>query len=318
MFRRLTIAALAALALAPAAARAQTGPAAGPPAGPPTVVVSIKPLHSLAVQVMEGVGVPTLLLETGADPHTYSLKPSEAEALAKARLIVWSGHSVETFMERPVAALAGKARVLRLDREKSLKLHRVREGKAWEHGEDEKKGHAHGAIDGHLWLDPDNAIAIVRALVRELSALDKANAAKYAANGEAAIAALKALDADLAKALAPLKGRRFVVSHDSTQYLERKYQVTAVGSISISPERPPSAQRLHALRTRIKREGIVCVFGEPQHPDTLVKTVVEGTGARTGTLDTDGGIGVPAGKDAYAAIMRGLARALAACLAPAA
>jgi zinc transport system substrate-binding protein len=327
--RRLAVAAVAALILAPAAARAQSAPASAPPA----VVVSIKPIHSLAAQVMDGVGTPTLLLETGADPHTYSLKPSDAEALAKARLVVWSSHSVETFMERPVAALAGKARVVRLDREKSLKLHRVREGKAWEHAEHDEKekkghghghghghshGHSHGAVDGHLWLDPDNAVAIVRVLVRELSALDKRNAAKYAANGETAITALRALDAELARALAPLKGRRFVVAHDSTQYFERKYQLTAVGSISISPERPPSAQRLHELRTRIKRDNVVCVFGEPQHPDTLVKTVIEGTGARTGTLDTDGGIGVAAGRDAYAAIMRNLAKALAACLAPAA
>ena len=200
-----------------------------------------------------------------------------------------------------------------------FEVHRVREGKAWEHADgEEKKGHAHGAIDGHLWLDPDNAVAIVRVLVRELSALDKANAARYAANGEKAIAALKALDAELAAALAPLKGRRFVVAHDSTQYFERKYGLAVAGSIAVSPERPPSARRLADLKARIKRDNVVCVFGEPQHPDTLVKAVVEGTGARTGTLDTDGGIAVPEGPGAYAAIMRNLAKSLAACLAPAA
>ena len=311
--RPLLLAALALVAagpLAPGAALGQSDPA---------VVVSIKPLHSLAAQVMDGVGAPTLLLKTGMDPHTHALKPSEAEALSKARLVVWSSHSVETFMEKPVATLAGKARVVRLDREKTLKLHRVREGKAWEHADgEEKKGHAHGAIDGHLWLDPDNAVAIVRVLVRELSALDKANAARYAANGEKAIAALKALDAELAAALAPLKGRRFVVAHDSTQYFERKYGLAVAGSIAVSPERPPSARRLADLKARIKRDNVVCVFGEPQHPDTLVKAVVEGTGARTGTLDTDGGIAVPEGPGAYAAIMRNLAKSLAACLAPAA
>ncbi len=90
------------------------------------------------------------------------------------------------------------------------------------------------------------------------------------------------------------------------------------GSIAVSPERPPSARRLADLKARIKRDNVVCVFGEPQHPDTLVKAVVEGTGARTGTLDTDGGIAVPEGPGAYAAIMRNLAKSLAACLAPAA
>ncbi|HJZ44884.1 MAG TPA: zinc ABC transporter substrate-binding protein, partial [Hyphomicrobiaceae bacterium] len=85
-----------------------------------------------------------------------------------------------------LAALAGKARILRLDREKSLKLLKAREGGLWE-GEDDDHGKAdvytRDEIDGHVWLDPDNAAAIVRAAVRELSALDKENAGKYAANG---------------------------------------------------------------------------------------------------------------------------------------
>jgi zinc transport system substrate-binding protein len=127
---------------------------------------------------------------------------------------------------------------------------------------------------------------------------------------------LKALDADLKKRLAPLKGTRFIVSHDSIQYFEKRYGLAAAGSISISPDRPPSARRLYDIRTRILRDRVVCVFGEPQVPDTLVKTAVEGTKARTGKIDTDGGIGVPEGKDAYFAIMRNIAGALAACLGP--
>jgi zinc transport system substrate-binding protein len=56
------------------------------------------------------------------------------------------------------------------------------------------------------------------------------------------------------------------------------------------------------------------VFGEPQVPDSLVKTAVEGTGARTGVVDTDGGRGIPEGKDAYFTMMRNLGKALADCL----
>jgi zinc transport system substrate-binding protein len=286
-------------------------------AEPPKVVVSIKPLHSLVAAVMDGVAVPELLVKSSADPHSYTLKPSEAQALSAARLVVWAGPGVETFLEKPVASLAGKARVIRLDRERGLKLMKAREGGVWEgeeaaHGD--KHDHKHGEIDGHLWLDPDNAAGVVRALLRELSALDKDNAAKYAANSEALLAALKRLDAELKQKLAPLKAKRFIVSHDSIQYFDKRYGLAAAGSISISPDRPPSARRLYEIRARIVRDRVVCVFGEPQVPDTLVKTAVEGTKARTGSIDTDGGLGVPEGKDAYFTIMRNIAGALAACL----
>ena len=310
MRRRIPILSAAVLAFSLA------GPAS---AEPPRVVVSIKPLHSLVASVMDGVGAPLLLVRTSADPHNYTLKPSEAQALSAAQLVVWAAPGVETFLAKPVTALAGKARVLRLDREKSLKLLKAREGGLWE-GEDAQPGHGHGPaqehgeIDGHVWLDIDNAAAIVRAAVRELSLLDKDNAAKYAANGDKAAAALKALDADLRKQLAPLKGKRFIVSHDQLQYFEKRYGLAAAGSISISPDRPPSARRLYQIRSRILKDKVVCVFGEPQLPDRLVRTAVEGTRARTGQIDTDGGIAVPEGKDAYATMMRAVGKALADCL----
>ena len=297
--------------------------AGGVRAEPLRVVVSIKPLHSLVAAVMDGIGAPLLLIKTSADPHSYTMKPSEAQALNAARLVVWAGPGVETFLEKPIAALAGKASVLRLDREKSLKLLKAREGGLWEgedHGDDHgkagdhKHGHAHGEIDGHVWLDTDNAAAILRAAVRELALLDKVNAAKYAANGDKTLAALKALDADLRKQLAPLKGKRFIVSHDQLQYFEKRYDLAAAGSITISPDRPPSAKRLYDIRSRILKNKVMCVFGEPQLPDSLVKTAVEGTKARTGTIDTDGGAGIPEGKNAYFTMMRNVGKSLADCL----
>jgi len=303
------------LAALTAACLILAGGAVDAAAEPPRIVVSIKPLHSLVAAVTDGVTSPQLLIKTGADPHSYAMKPSDAQALNDAQLVVWAGPGVETFLEKPVAALAKRARVVRFDREKGLKLLKAREGGAWAEDEhDHKHEHKHGEIDGHLWLDPDNAAAIVRVAVRELAALDKDNAAKYAANGEKTLAALKALDADLRKQLAPVKAGRFIVSHDSIQYFEKRYGLAAAGSISVSPERPPSARRLYEIRARILKDKVVCVFGEPQLRDSLVKTVTDGTPARTGTLDTDGGIAVPEGKDAYFAMMRNLSAALTGCL----
>jgi zinc transport system substrate-binding protein len=63
------------------------------------------------------------------------------------------------------------------------------------------------------------------------------------------------------------------------------------------------------------RDKVVCVFGEPQTPDSLVKTAIEGTKARTAMMDTDGGAGIPEGKDAYFTMMRNVGKALSGCLA---
>jgi zinc transport system substrate-binding protein len=49
------------------------------------VVASIKPIHSLVAAVMQGVGEPGLIIEGAGSPHTYALRPSQAQMLEQAR-----------------------------------------------------------------------------------------------------------------------------------------------------------------------------------------------------------------------------------------
>ena len=95
---RSTRVALLALALACATA--------APSLAAPNVVVSIKPIHALVADVMDGVGTPTLLLPSASSPHVYTLRPSDARALEAAAVVVWIGPELETFLEKPVAAIA--------------------------------------------------------------------------------------------------------------------------------------------------------------------------------------------------------------------
>ena len=74
------------------------------------VVASVKPLHSLVSSVMKGVGKPDLIVKGSASPHTYSLKPSQAKQLEDADLVFWMGHELESFLEKPLEAIASKAK----------------------------------------------------------------------------------------------------------------------------------------------------------------------------------------------------------------
>ncbi|MDX2494706.1 MAG: zinc ABC transporter substrate-binding protein, partial [Desulfuromusa sp.] len=98
----------------------------------PLVVVSIKPLHSLVAGVMQGVGKPLLLVKGGGSPHGYVLRPSEARALAKAQLVVWVGHELESFLQKPLLTLGKKAHQLALAAELEGDLLVKRQGGTWE------------------------------------------------------------------------------------------------------------------------------------------------------------------------------------------
>ena len=90
---------------------ALVGGAGGPVAAAEIdVVASIKPVHSLVASVMHGVGQPVLLVKGNGSEHSYSLRPSEARALEQAEVVFWVGETMETFLLKPLGALAGNAK----------------------------------------------------------------------------------------------------------------------------------------------------------------------------------------------------------------
>jgi zinc transport system substrate-binding protein len=282
-------------------------------AEPPAVVASIKPVYSLVAGVMAGLGTPALIVHGAASPHTYSLRPSDARALEAARLVFWVGPSMESFLAKPLQALSGQAEIVELDRAPGVVTLPARVGGVWEPDLDAPAPAGPGTVDGHLWLDIDNAKAIVRIAAERLSALDPANAARYAANARDLESRLGALDQELRADFFPLAGKPFVVFHDAYQYLARRYALDTVGAISVDPDRQPGARRIGEIRAKILASHAACVFGEPQFTPALLGTVTAGTGARAGTLD-DLGTAIPDGPELYFRLMRGVAAALADCL----
>jgi len=303
------------------------------------VVVTSKPIHSLVSSVMAGVGSPDLLVDGSTSPHSYAMKPSDARKVHNADVLFRVSEQLEPFTGKLVRSLPKSITVVSLAEAPGLKRLALREGGAFEahdehadeaepqhhagsnehsthdgiHDDEEARGHAE-AYDPHVWLDPENANAIVHHIADVLAELAPDKAAMIKTNAEAEIARINALSNELARELAPLSGKPFMVYHDAHQYFEQRYGLSAVGAVTVNPEVPPSGSRLQELRQKIMSSGALCVFAEPYSNPRVVKVVTEGTGARTGTLDPEGTTLSP-GPDLYAKLMRDLARNLKTCLA---
>jgi len=303
MFARLLALLLPLLLAFPAAAEART----------PYVAASIKPLQSLAAAVMQGVGTPDVIVHGAGSPHTYAMRPSEVRELTRAEIVFWIGPAYESFLAKAIAGLPARA-IAMLD-VPGITVLPARSGGVWDTAERGTQVHLASLADAdpHVFLDPRNAEAIVRAMAATLSTADPAHQAAYRKNAETTIARLQALDGELAAQLAPVEKTPYVVFHDGYQYLERRYGLNAVGSVVVSPERPPGARRLAEIRDKIKDLHAACVFAEPQFDSALVRTAAEGTSARIGVLDYLG-TDLKPGPDAYFDMMRGLGRALVSCL----
>ena len=300
------------------------------------VVASIKPVHSLVSAVMEGVGEPYLIVRGTASPHTFSLRPSDAEVLQNARIVFLIDELIETPLANSVDTLARDARVVMLSKAEGLVHRSLREGGAFEaHDHDAGEGHGnhehgshsgesasahedkeHAAVDLHLWLDPVNAGAMVRTIVGTLSEVDSANAKTYTANAEALLDRLDDLTAEIAEDVAPVRDRPFIVFHDAYRHFEDRFGLTAVGSVVVSAEQTPGVRRIMELRDKIHQLGATCVFAEVQFEPRLVDTIIEGTQAQAGILDPLGAT-AESGPGAYFDLIRNMAASFKSCLAPA-
>ena len=119
------------------------------------VVASIKPIHSLASYLMNGVAKPDLIVDGYASPHGFAMKPSHAKMLQNADIIFWVGEDLENFLEKPLGSIAKKAEKIELMQVKGLQVLKFRERNIFDdhddHGHDD-----HGKKDDHDDHDHDS------------------------------------------------------------------------------------------------------------------------------------------------------------------
>ena len=282
------------------------------------IVVTIKPLHSLVTGVVGNTARTHLLVDGKQSPHGFKFKPSQVKFLNNAAVVFYIGDTFETFMEKAFDSIPSNVVKVPVAEKARLKLLPYREGGPWE--EDKHEGHDHGheghhdegGGDMHVWLDPDNAIKMIKAITRELSKVYPENRDIYKANARSYVQKITALDSELSAALSNSKEFPFIVFHDAYQYFEKHYGLNGVGSITFDPHDFPSPKRLKEIRGKLNEMSAACVFSEPQFSDRLVRTVIKGTSAKTALIDPLGA-NIKDGPNLYFELLSGMAASFKRC-----
>ena len=293
------------------------------------VVTSIKPIHSLASYIMDGVGSPGLIVDGYNSPHNFQLKPSHAKMLEQADIIFWVGEDLENFLEKPLDTIAKKAEKIELLEIKGIKKLKFRERNIFEehddhghdakkeehddHGHDAKKeehddhddheGHGHGEYDPHIWLDPINAKVILNEITEHLIENDSKNASTYKSNLAKALAEIDKLIIDvITETNTDLS---YVVFHDAYQYYENRFNVNILGAMTVNPDVMPGAEQIHEIHEVIEHDNVSCILSEPQFNPDIIKSIAKDTNVKTGVLDPLGANLEP-GKDLYFDLIRNM------------
>lgn len=293
--------------------------------GRPVAVATIAPLADMVSSVAGPGWTVRTVIPPGTSPHVFEPEPSDLRKLVGAKVVVVAGAGYDDWMRRILAASASDARVH--DAAASLGIgpdaqeghdrgepgadpheghdHGPGESHAGEApaGEEGHEGHAHGVLgeDPHWWLSPVLAARSLGPVAEALAAVDPIHADDYRRRARETASAYLDLDRELAAALAPLAGKRFVSAHRAWVYFAERYGLVEAASIEPVPGREPSPRELKALVEEGRRGGLGRLFTEPQFPPAAARVVAREARLALTLVDPIGGV---PGRETYPALMR--------------
>lgn len=268
---------------------------------PLPVVASFAILADIVARVGGARVRVTALAGPGQELHGFQPRPSDAQAVAAARVFVINGLGLEPWAERLGRAAGFKGvGVVASKGVKALVAGVARHGGGG-------KAHDHGLHDPHAWQDVANVRLYVANIRDGLIAADPAGAEAYRAGATAYLDRLAVLDADIKAAFLPIPRarRRIVTSHEALNYYADAYDLDILAPRGLSSEQDPSAAEVAALIGQMRRDGITALFLEAGANPALLRQVARDTGARIGATlypDTLTAADGPAGS--YEAMMR--------------
>jgi ABC-type Zn uptake system ZnuABC Zn-binding protein ZnuA len=249
----------------------------------------------------EAVGGPRLEVESLAapeqDPHAIEVKPRQLARARSAALVVRVGLDHEPWF----AKLRLPDNVPVLDTSRTVRLTQTETPRL----RAKRAAHVHAFGNTHYWLDPQNAVPITAAIRDALAKLSPGDAEAFEANQRRFVEALASKMKAWESALAPLRGEKVVVVHDSWSYFAERFGLRIVAAAEPHPGTPPSPAELAALFERMREARVRIVIADPHSNPALVRQIVEKTGTQAVTL-------APSGDDYFRLFDENIARLVAA------
>lgn len=275
----------------------------------PLQVVTTTGIIADVVQNVGGEWVEVVsIVPAEADPHTYAPAPQAVAQVVRADVVFINGMNLEESLldiieqtatvvpvvvsigvpvlgvgphddhddddhdDSPFIGVLGEAGVCGMDDDHDAPADDDHDGDA---------PHDHGPCDPHVWMNPANVIVWAENIAAALSAADPDNAAHYAANAEAYIAQLEALDAEITAWVetVPEENRVLLTNHEFLSYFAVHYGFENAGTIlpGAGTAADVDPRTLAGLIDRVNARHIPAIFGEFSVNSDLTETIAAET-----------------------------------------
>lgn len=252
---------------------------AGSSAAADSISVSTKPLHALVAGIVGKQASPELIIDGITSIHHMSLKPSIIRKLHKAKTVIWMGADIEPYIENALKAVPADTVI------HDLSSHLI-------------------SPDIHWWTNLQQAALLIKPLTEIIIEGDPENRSEYQSNAAELIQRLIKMRSEIRNSFARFSHIRFLTLHNAYDGFNSSFGLT--GGKAIEHNGTVGAKTIAGLRKELLQTDIPCVFGEAGENSAILNALLEGTKARTATLDAMGN-NLAAGPEFYENLIRQIA-----------
>ena len=272
----------------------------------PSIVVSIKPIHSIVTKIMDGVTKPELLLDSNSSAHTFHLKPSQIKMISNADLVIVISENFELGLRKALKNINEDSH-LKISELDQLIIHNSRGEAIYNKNEDSSK------FDFHLWLDVNNMQLIATYISNIIIELDPKNEHIYSENLKELNLELDELKEQIKQQLAPISSIPFAIYSDTLQYFEKSLELKRPVIITPFHGAGLSIKRTIDAKRKIKDLNISCLIYDTEVKAKQLRVLSEGLNLKSFKIDILGNEFTP-GPDQYFNLMKKTSSQLSLCL----
>ena len=242
--------------------------ALGSAQGKVTVVSSASIFQDMAVNIGGDKIDAFSIVPIGGDPHLYEPKPSDAQLVKSADVILVNGLTFEGWINKLIDNSGTTA-----------KVYTITEGV-----DVIKSDRYKNAADPHAWMDASNGLKYIENIKAALIETDPKNADFYTTNYEKYRAEITALDAYISSEIKkiPEPKRMLVTSHDAFAYYGKRYSIRLNALKGISTEAETQTSDMVRVANAIQESGVPAIFIESTINPQVIQQIARDNNVKIG------------------------------------
>ncbi len=239
-----------------------------------TVITSLFPEYDFVKQIgKEKVDV-QILLPPGTESHTYEPTPNDIININQADMFVFTSNEMEPWAEKIANSIDSNTVIMQAAN--NINLIKI------EHNHEENENHQEHEYDAHVWLNPINAIEMVKNITDKLCEISPENAEYFRKNAEEYIEELEELDDDIETVVLNSKRNKLVFGGEFAYiYFINRYKLeyaTAYDGCGEGAE--PSVAKVKEIVDTINNENIPVIFYQELSEGKVANIIADETNAK--------------------------------------